>query len=31
MQVRRPINREGIGAAEPYRRFLSPFLSSYFD
>jgi hypothetical protein len=29
VQVRRPINREGIGAAEPYRRFLKPFLSAY--
>jgi tetratricopeptide (TPR) repeat protein len=28
-QVRRPINREGVGAAEPYRRFLEPFLSGY--
>lgn len=25
MQVRRPINRDGIGAAEPYRTFLEPF------
>ncbi|HEY6813957.1 MAG TPA: sulfotransferase [Croceibacterium sp.] len=29
MQVRRPINREGIGAAEPYREFLQPFLAAY--
>ena len=28
-QVRRPINREGVGAAEPYRAFLEPFLSAY--
>lgn len=28
-QVRRAINRDGIGAAEPYRRFLEPFLSAY--
>ena len=28
-QVRRPINREGIGAAEPYRRFLEPFIAAY--
>ena len=25
-QVRQPINRAGIGAAEPYREFLEPFL-----
>jgi hypothetical protein len=31
MQVRRPINREGIGAAEPYRRFLDPFITAYDD
>lgn len=29
MQVRRPINREGIGAAEPYREFLAPFIEAY--
>jgi len=29
MQVRSPINRKGIGAAEPYRDFLEPFLSCY--
>jgi tetratricopeptide (TPR) repeat protein len=29
MQVRRPINRQGIGAAEPYRRFLEPFIAAY--
>jgi hypothetical protein len=31
MQVRRPINREGIGAAEPYRKFLQPFIDAYCD
>ncbi len=30
VQVRRPINREGIGAAEPYRRFLQPFIDAYY-
>jgi tetratricopeptide (TPR) repeat protein len=30
MQVRRPINREGIGAAEPYREFLRPFIDAYY-
>ena len=29
MQVRRPINRKGIGAAEPYREFLEPFIAAY--
>lgn len=29
MQVRRPINRAGVGAAEPYRSFLEPFLAAY--
>ena len=29
MQVRRPINRAGVGSAEPYRRFLAPFLEAY--
>lgn len=29
MQVRRPINRSAIGAAEPYRAFLEPFLAAY--
>ena len=28
-QVRRPINREGIGAAEPYRAFLGAFVEAY--
>lgn len=26
-QVRRPINREGIGSAEPYRRWLQPLIT----
>ena len=30
MQVRRPINREGIGVAEPYRNFLKPFIDAYY-
>jgi hypothetical protein len=30
MQVRRPINREGIGSAEPYREFLEPFVKAYY-
>ncbi|HTN14632.1 MAG TPA: sulfotransferase [Sphingomonadaceae bacterium] len=29
MQVRQPINRAGIGAAEPYRQFLAPFMEAY--
>ncbi|HSQ96686.1 MAG TPA: sulfotransferase [Croceibacterium sp.] len=29
MQVRRPINRQGIGSAEPYREFLEPFIAAY--
>ncbi|WEK47084.1 MAG: sulfotransferase [Candidatus Andeanibacterium colombiense] len=29
MQVRRPINRDGIGAARPYREFLQPFIDAY--
>jgi tetratricopeptide (TPR) repeat protein len=30
MQVRRPINRAGIGSAEPYRPYLAPFVDAYF-
>lgn len=30
-QVRRPINRDGIGAAEPYRQYLQPFIEAYGD
>lgn len=29
MQVRRPINRAGIGSAGPYRQFLTPFVEAY--
>lgn len=29
LQVRQPINRKGIGAAERYRRHLQPFLDAY--
>jgi tetratricopeptide (TPR) repeat protein len=29
VQVRQPINRKAVGAAEPYRRFLEPFLAAY--
>jgi tetratricopeptide (TPR) repeat protein len=28
-QVRRPIHRQGIGSAEPYRAYLKPFLDAY--
>jgi tetratricopeptide (TPR) repeat protein len=31
MQVRRPISREAIGSAEPYRPFLERFTADYFD
>lgn len=31
MQVRRPINRKGIGSAEPYREYLEPFTRAYFS
>ena len=30
MQVRWPINRAGIGVAEPYREFLQPFIEAYY-
>jgi hypothetical protein len=30
VQVRRPINRDGIGTAEPYRAFLKPFIDAYY-
>lgn len=30
LQVRRPINRSGIGVAEPYRRHLQPFGDAYW-
>ena len=29
MQVRRPLNRAGIGSAEPYREYLAPFVEAY--
>ena len=29
LQVRRPINRSGLGVAEPYREFLQPFIDAY--
>jgi len=29
MQVRQPINRNAIGAAEPYREYLQPFIAAY--
>jgi tetratricopeptide (TPR) repeat protein len=30
MQVRRPINRSGIGSAAPYRTYLAPFIDAYY-
>lgn len=30
LQVRRPINRAGIGSAEPYWPYLTPFIDAYF-
>lgn len=30
LQVRQPINRSGLHAAEPYRPFLAPFVEAYF-
>jgi tetratricopeptide (TPR) repeat protein len=29
LQVRRPINRDGLGVAAPYRKHLQPFLDAY--
>ena len=29
LQVRRPINRDGLGVAEPYRAWLQPFVAAY--
>ncbi len=29
LQVRRPINRDGLGVAAPYREMMAPFLSAY--
>ncbi len=31
MQVRRPINRDGLNVAGPYRQFLQPFVDAYAD
>lgn len=30
MQVRQPINRSGLGVAEPYRAHLQPFVDAYY-
>ena len=30
MQVRKPIGRQAIGSAEPYRPFLQPFIDAYY-
>jgi hypothetical protein len=30
VQVRRPIGREAIGSAQPYREFLAPFIEAYY-
>lgn len=30
-QVREPINKKGIGVAEPYREFMTPFIDAYYD
>ncbi len=29
LQVRRPINRDGLGVADPYREWLEPFVEAY--
>lgn len=31
MQVRRPINRDGLNVAGPYRQHLQPFVDAYFE
>lgn len=31
LQVRRPINRDGMNVADPYRDFLQPFVDAYYD
>jgi len=31
VQVRRPIGRESVGSADPYRPFLEPFIAAYYD
>jgi len=30
-QIRRPIDREGIGSSTPYREYMQPFVDAYFD
>jgi hypothetical protein len=30
VQVRRPINRDAVGSAGPYREFLAPFVEAYY-
>lgn len=30
MQVRRPINRDGLNVAEPFRKHLAPFIDDYY-
>ena len=30
LQVRRPINRDGLGAAEPYRAYMHDFVEAYY-
>jgi hypothetical protein len=30
VQVRRPINRGAVGAAQSYREFLAPFVDAYY-
>ncbi|MGV3555469.1 MAG: sulfotransferase [Croceibacterium sp.] len=31
LQVRRPVNRAGVGSAEPYRAHLEPFIDAYYQ
>jgi hypothetical protein len=31
MQVRQPINRNGLGVADPYRAHLQPFVNAYHE
>ena len=31
LQVRRPINRDGLGVAAPYREYMQPFVDAYYD
>lgn len=30
VQVRRPINQAGVGSADPYREYLTPFVEAYY-